>query len=111
MSFFANPNPITKPLDDNHTVTYRKLSWGERQKLDQRVYDSSIPITQDADIDYAKFQLESLKRRLVGWAGPEFDGLPCTPANIEQLSIEAADAILAVVDGKEEVLSDEEKKA
>lgn len=110
MSFFANPNPITKPLDDNHTVTYRKLSWGERQRLTSECMQFN-PITQDADIDYAKFQLESLKRRLVGWAGPEFDGLSCNPANIEQLSIEAADAILAIVDGKEEVLSDEEKKA
>jgi hypothetical protein len=110
MSFFANPNPITKALDKDHNVTYRKLSWGERQRLTSDCMTFN-PITQDADIDYAKFQLEALKKRLVGWSGPEFDNLPCTPDNIEKLSIEAADAIIAVVDGKDEVLSDEEKKA
>jgi hypothetical protein len=110
MSFFANPNPVTKPLDDSHTITYRKLAWGERQRLTSECMTFN-PINQEADIDYAKFQLEALKKRLVGWAGPEFDGLPCTPENIEKLSIEAAEAISAIVDGRDEVLTDEEKKA
>lgn len=110
MSFFVNPSPVTKPLDDNHTVTYRKLSYGERQKLTSECMTFN-PITQDMDIDYARFTLEALKKRLVGWAGPEFDGAPCTPENIERLSIETADQIVAIVDGKDEVLSDEEKKA
>ena len=110
MSFFVNPSPITKPLDAEHTVTYRKLSYGERQTLTSECMTYN-PITQDADIDYAKFQLKSLKKRLVAWSGPQFDGAPCTAENIERLSTAAADAIVAIVDGKDEVLTEDEKKA
>jgi hypothetical protein len=110
MSFFVNPSPITKPLDDEHKVTFRKLSYGERQRLTSKCMTFN-PITQDMDIDYARFTLEALKMRLVAWEGPEFDGAPCNAENIDRLSIEAADRIATVVDGKDEVLSDDEKKA
>lgn len=109
MSFFANPTPIVKQLDEQHTVTARKLSFGERQRLTSECMTFN-PLTQDMDIDYAKFQLESMKKRLAGWSGPEFDGVPCTPENVEKLAPEVADKILGLIDGREDALGDDEKK-
>lgn len=107
--FFVSPDHITKALDDDHTITFRKLGYGERQKLISAC--SKIdPFTQEAAIDFAALSLAVFKARIVGWAGPEFEGFDCTPDNVELLEQEAAQQMLQAMGEANEELTEDEKK-
>ena len=40
---------------------------------------------QDVDFDVGAYQIALLVHNIVGWQGPAFAGVACTPANIERL--------------------------
>jgi hypothetical protein len=108
--FFTTSDHITKQLDDANSITYRKLSYGARQKLISKC-SAVNPFTQEASIDFSLLSLEIFKARMVSWDGPDFEGFPCTPANIEALEQETAQAILALMGETNEELDADEKKA
>lgn len=108
--FFTTSDHITKALDDEHTVTFRKLSYGKQQRIIGKCMVMD-PRTQEANVDMALYNLEMLKARLVGWDGPEFTGHPCTAENVENLEPDTAQAILAMMGEVSEDLTEDEKKA
>lgn len=108
--FFTTANTITKQLDDDHSITFRKLSYGQRQKLISKC-SKVDPFTQDASIDFAALSLETFKARMVSWDGPEFEGFACTPENVEALDQEIADTMLRLMGENVEELDADEKKA
>lgn len=108
--FFTTSETITKRLDDEHTITYRKLSYGKRQKLISRCSKVN-PFTQEAEIDFAELSLETFKARMVSWDGPEFEGYPCTHENIDALDQDVAQRMLELMGEANEELTEDEKKA
>ncbi len=107
--FFTTSDHVTKALDDEHKITFRKLSYGKRQKLISKC-SKVDPFTQEASIDFAELSLEIFKARMVSWEGPEFEGFACTPENIEALDQDAAQAMLALMGESNEELDADEKK-
>ena len=108
--FFTTSTNITKQLDDEHSITFKKLSYGARQRLISKC-SKVDPFTQEASIDFAMLSLETFKARMVSWDGPEFADFACTAENIEKLEQETAQAMLALMGEVSEELDDEEKKA
>lgn len=109
MSFFTEI-VRTIAIDDENKVTVRKLTYGQRQAAISKASRLN-PMTQDAAIDFAMLRLEQLLAGIVGWEGPGFDGRPVNRANVEALPTEVAEKIEAALDGFNQPLSGDEKKA
>lgn len=107
--FFVTSDHITKKLDDEHSITFRKLAYGQRQRLISQCSKVN-PFTQDAMIDFAELAMATFKARMVSWDGPEFKNFPCTPENIEELNQETAQAMLELMGESLEDLTEDEKK-
>lgn len=108
--FFTTSDTVTKQLDDDHSITFKKLGYGKRQNLISRCSKVN-PFTQEAEIDFARLAIETFKARIVSWSGPEFEGFACTPENVEALDPDTAQEILALMGETNEELTEEEKKA
>lgn len=108
--FFTTSDTITKQFDDDHTITFKKLSYGENQRVMSKCMRMD-PRSQEANVDLALYTLERLKARLISWSGPEFEGFPCTPENIEKLEPEIANTLGELMGDATEELTDDEKKA
>ncbi len=109
MSFFVNGIVKVVPIDDNNSVTVRKFSTGQRQNIVSKSTKISAS-TQDVVVDPGAMRMAQLLEGLVGWHGPEFDGLPCKPENITALDPAIADVILTAIDEFNTQLSIAEKK-
>lgn len=108
--FFTTSDTTTKQLDDEHSITFKKLSYGQRQRLISKC-SKVDPFSQDASIDFAMLSLETFKTRLTAWDGPEFANFACTAENIEKLDQDIAQQMLALMGETTEELDDDEKKA
>ncbi len=81
MSFFAQQTQVVD-LGGGNTATVRKLSFGEHQQATSQAARLVDGVLQ---VDYPKLRLEVAKVATVAWDGPDFDGQPATPANVEAL--------------------------
>lgn len=109
MSFFTEI-VCTIAIDEENSVTVRKLTYGARQAAISKASHLN-PMTQDAALDFAMLRLEQLLAGVVGWAGPGFEGRPVNRASIEALSTEVAEKIEAALDSFNTPMSSDEKKA
>lgn len=110
MSFFkqAQQTKVVR-IDDENTVTVRRLTFGESQE----VLSESLAIDvaeQDAQFDFARNQSARLVRAVVSWEGPGFEGRPVTRENILALPVEVGQAIIKAVDAINAGLSEDEQK-
>jgi hypothetical protein len=81
MSFFVNQTK-TVDLEGGNTVTLRKITFADKVDVQSR----SMRMNGDGlSIDYPKYRLELLKKSLVSWDGPDFDGQPANAETIGQL--------------------------
>ena len=106
MSYFV-PQTMTVKLDDENSVTIKRLTFGQRQSIMSKALagaDDNMVIVQFT------MQAELLKVAIQSWAGPEFDGQPVTPENIELLPSHIADEILNQADDFLKGIDEAEKK-
>jgi hypothetical protein len=107
--FFSEQTRIVT-IDEENTVTIRKLSYGARQKAIGLVTKVN-PITQESTMDIALLLVEQLVAAIVDWAGPGFEGRPVSRENVEALPTVVAEAIEAGIEAFNAPLSSAEKKA
>ena len=107
MSYFE-PQTMTIPLDDENSVTVRRLTFGERQEIMSRVMADA-----DENMILVQFtmQTELLKVAIKSWDGPGFDGRAVTAENIALLPSHLADRILDDADNFLKGITEQEKKA
>ena len=90
MSEFFPKTEESYPLDDEHNVIVRRLTYGEVAAA------KGISATR-ANGDWAAAQVfmrnELAVRAVVSWSGPMLDDVPCTAKNINALSLEIGDKI------------------
>ena len=108
MSYFTPQTKVVK-LDDENSVTIRKLTFGPRQEI----IDASTGVDSDMNVimHVGSGRTRMLELSIVSWTGPSFEGRPVTPANIAELPGEVADVILQAADDLQAGLTDDEKKA
>lgn len=108
MSFFQQQTQVVH-LDAAHTVTVRRLTFGESQAVisESTVFDI---VAQEAKFDFARNQAAKLGRAVVAWDGPGFEGRPVTAENIMALSPEIGQKILQAVEAINAGMSETEQK-
>lgn len=108
MSFFQQQTQVVE-LDGEHTVTVRRLTFGESQAVisESTVFDI---VSQEATFDFARNQAAKLKRAVVAWSGPGFDGRPVTEDNIMALPPDVGQRIMQAVDAINAGLTEPEQK-
>lgn len=108
MSYFTQQTQVVK-LDDENTVTVKRISYGERQTC----IDKATVLRGDMDpvVNVGTMKAALLHAAIVAWAGPGFEDRPVTPANIDALPVEIGDRIAEAADALQAGLSDDEKKA
>ena len=125
MGFFAGQTK-TFQLDDENTVTLRKLSYGDRQEAMSRtsVLTSGAANPQngasggeaesEVSVDVAMLELEILQRIIVRWDGPGWEGRKPSRSAIRDLDVAVASRIMELYNGwageSEEDLAALEKK-
>lgn len=107
MSFFT-PVTMDIAIDDNNTVTVKRLTHGEKQAI---LVKTSKIAKGDALVMGIATQGEMLKAAILAWTGPGFDGKPVTPENIDALPPAVADAITDQAGTFLTGLTEDEKKA
>lgn len=81
MSFFTNQTEVVD-LGGGNTVTLRKATFADTAAAQ----GSALQRTGDKlELDWPRYRLELVKRTVVGWSGPGFDGREPTPDNIAAL--------------------------
>ena len=81
MGFFASTDK-TVDLGGNNVVVLRKVTFGAYQEAQSK----AMRISGDGlQLDWPKLRIEVLKRSLVTWDGPDFDGQPANAENVERL--------------------------
>lgn len=81
MSFFTK---ITKTVDlgGDNAVVLQKPTFGDSQEAQSH----AMRLKGDKlELDWPRYRLEMLKRSIVSWDGPDFDGQPPTGENVEAL--------------------------
>ena len=81
MGFFTSQTKVID-LGGGNTVTLRKPTFADAvaaQSASARTVGTAIVL------DYPRLRLETVKRTVIAWDGPDFDGQPPTPENIEAL--------------------------
>lgn len=80
--------PVTVEGDPNTIYIRPKMDYGTRQ----RVMSAGAHLRQgeqgadpSADFDLGAYNIALLTHNVVGWEGPDFEGVECTPENISQL--------------------------
>ncbi len=109
MGFFREPQTKVVRIDDENTVTVRRLTFGESQAVisESTVFDL---VDKDAEFDFAKNQIAKLSRAIVSWDGPGFEGRPVTRANIDALPPEVGTIIVKAVEELNKALTVDEQK-
>lgn len=81
MSLFINPaGRVAITTDDGrHTIYIRER---ESMRVSAEVAASFQAIGGNAQRAYDAAQL---RHNIVAWSGPEFDGVPCTPENVDRM--------------------------
>jgi len=108
MGFFAQQTKVVK-IDDENTVTVRKLTYAERQDVIDKA--TQVGADMEAQVHVGRMKAELLYHAVVSWSGPGFEGRPVTPENIGALPPDIADLIAAGADELQSGLADDEKKA
>lgn len=108
MSFFQQQTQVVH-LDAAHTVTVRRLTFGEQQAVISESTAFDI-VSQEATFDFARNQAAKLSRAVVSWEGPGFDGRPVTTENILALAPEVGQKILQAVEAINAGMSETEQK-
>lgn len=81
--------PVFLEDDPEHIIYIRpKMNVGVYNRaMSKMATISASASTQDTSIglDIGAYNLALLTSNILGWAGPDFDSVPCTPENIERL--------------------------
>lgn len=111
MSFFDTKTQ-TVAIDDDNTVTIRALTYGEEQDIRQRAMrvKAGMDGQGEATVDAVLIQRETLRKSIVSWEGPGFDGRPVTTENINALPSSVLDPVVVAINAINKPLSDAEKK-
>ncbi len=109
MGFFSQQQLRVVRIDDENTVTVRRLTFGESQAVisESTVFDL---VSQEASLDFAKNQVAKLSKAIVAWNGPGFEGRPVTRENIEALPSEVGAIIVKGVEELNKGLTEPEQK-
>lgn len=109
MSFFDNSQVATVQIDDQNTVTVRRLTFGETQDVlsESTVFDI---VAKQGRLDFAKHQIAKLTRAVVAWDGPGFAGRPVNAANIAALPPHVGEKIAQAVSQVNDELEDADQK-
>lgn len=108
MGFFQAQTQVVR-VDDENAVTIRRLTFGESQAVisESTVFDI---VSQEAKFDFARNQAAKLKRAVVAWEGPGFEGRPVTEENLLALPPEVGQKLLQAVEALNAGLSGDEQK-
>ena len=98
MSFFTQQTSIAQ-IDDENSVTVRKLTFGEFSKV---LSDNAGAEAQGLGV---------VRAAIVSWDGPGFDDREPTPENIDALPVEVVMKIIPVATELNSVDTDVEGKA
>lgn len=112
MSYFSAQTK-TVEIEPGHTVTVRRLTYGEQSRVTGMAMRVAVSKDggEEASVNAALLQMETAKLSIVAWAGPNFDNLPATPANVEKLPPWVIAKITPAINAVNEALSEDEKKA
>jgi hypothetical protein len=99
------------PLDDAHTVTIRRITRREYNDALSKSYRMTVAPGGQPDwtVDAVAFSDLLLKAAITAWDGPEFDGEPPTPANIDRLPRDLLDPVAKANDDWNRGLSADER--
>ena len=109
MGFFSQQQQRVVHIDDENSVTVRRLTFGESQAVISESTTFDL-VTQAADLDFAKNQVAKLSKAIASWEGPGFEGRPVTRENIEALPSEVGALIVKAVEELNKSLSEDEQK-
>ena len=89
MSFFA---PTTKAvdLDGGNSVTLRKISFEQYAEAQSK---ATHIVGEALQLDWPRLRMEVLKRAVVSWQGPDFDGEAATAENVGRLPWEVGNKL------------------
>jgi len=93
MGFFTSTTKIVE-LDGGNTVTLRKPTFGDTNaanSVSMHVVDGGF------QLDWPRYRVEVLKRCIVAWEGPDFEGQLPTPENVDKLPIEIGSKLTEAV--------------
>jgi len=108
MGFFQAQTQ-TVQIDEENTVTIRRLTYGESQAVisESTQFD---PRVQEAKFDFGRNQAARMKRSVVAWHGPGFEGRPLTEENLLALPSKIGEQIMQAIVDLNDGLSGEEQK-
>ena len=109
MGFFSQQQQEIVRIDDENTVTVRRLSYGKSQEVLSGSTTLDI-VTQEGRFDFARNQVLKLEASIVAWDGPGFEGRPVSRENIEALPAEIGALIADAVERINKRLTDAEQK-
>jgi hypothetical protein len=86
MNQFVDQSTVTVCEDGGENFITIKSQMGIAD--DSRAYDALYVTSGDGKIQISmgNQKLELLKINIVGWGGPDYQGMPLTPANIDRLN-------------------------
>jgi hypothetical protein len=87
MPMFVNDDRVTLHDDAGNSIIIRAKM---NMKIAAAVQDELFLIRQEGTEQVTRFtngarEMVLLKKNVLSWSGPDFDGVPCTPENIERL--------------------------
>lgn len=86
---FVSKDRVPVTIDDKDVIyILPKMPFGVKQKAMSAItHISQAAGGQGADValDIGAYNIALMTLNIVGWEGPQFEGVPCTPDNIEQL--------------------------
>lgn len=113
MGFFSTPQTKTIELPGaGNRATVRKLSYAEQQRViseASRIEFASgkaVPV-----VDVGKLHHGQTRLSVCDWEGPDFEGRPCTPQNVDALPSEIGNLLQEAAEEINTTLGEEEKKA
>ena len=83
MSFFT-PQTETVHIDNDNSITVRKLTFGEFSDI----------LDRNADGNQQRMGFDLVRSSIVSWEGPGFDGRDVTPDNVDALPWEVVAEIV-----------------
>ncbi len=111
MGWFSGAQTETVELPGGNRATVRKLSYGEQQEVISAAgrieWTGGRP---EPVMDVARLRQEQTRRSVCAWEGPDFEGRPCTPANVDALPADIGNLLEAAAERVNMRLTDEEKK-
>lgn len=81
--------PVQVEGDPNTIYIKPKMDYGTRQRVSGTAArfraTTESGATPEAEFDLGAYNIALLTHNIVGWEGPDFEGVECTPENIERL--------------------------